>query len=63
MKFGGDLVREVRFGRHPGATRVVVDLRAAESDRVFTLDQPFRLVVDFKRAAGAAAAPAAVRRT
>ncbi len=60
VKFGGDLVREVRFGRHPGATRVVVDLRGAESYSVFTLYEPFRVVVDVKRAAGAAAAPAAV---
>jgi len=53
VKFGGDLVREVRFGRHPGATRVVVDLRGAESYSVFTLYEPFRVVVDVKRAAGA----------
>jgi len=57
LKFQGDLVREVRFGRHPGATRVVVDLRGAESYSVFTLYEPFRVVVDVKRAA---AAPAAV---
>ncbi|HVJ26039.1 MAG TPA: N-acetylmuramoyl-L-alanine amidase [Vicinamibacterales bacterium] len=57
VKFSGDLVREVRFGRHPGATRVVVDLRGAESYSVFTLYEPFRVVVDVKRSA--AAAPAA----
>ena len=60
VKFGGDLVREVRFGRHPGATRVVVDLRGAESYSVFTLYEPFRVVVDVKRAAGAAVPPATV---
>ena len=54
LKFQGDLVREVRFGRHPGATRVVVDLRGAESYSVFTLYEPFRVVVDVKRAATAA---------
>ena len=59
VKFGGDLVREVRFGRHPGATRVVVDLRGAESYSVFTLYEPFRVVVDVKRSAGAAPAAAA----
>lgn len=54
LKFPGDLVRDVRFGRHPGATRVVMDLRGAESYSVFTLYEPFRVVVDFKRAAAAA---------
>jgi N-acetylmuramoyl-L-alanine amidase len=56
MKFDDDLVREVRFGRHPGATRVVMDLSAVESYTVFTLYEPFRLIVDFKRAAPSAAA-------
>ena len=60
LRFGGDLVREVRFGRHPGATRVVVDLQGSESYSVFTLYEPFRVVVDVKRAAPAAAAPATV---
>ncbi|MBA3638172.1 MAG: N-acetylmuramoyl-L-alanine amidase [Acidobacteria bacterium] len=59
VKFSGDLAREVRFGRHPGATRVVVDLRGAESYSVFTLYEPFRVVVDVKRAATAAPAAAA----
>jgi N-acetylmuramoyl-L-alanine amidase len=56
MKFNDDLVREVRFGRHPGATRVVMDLSSVESYTVFTLYEPFRLIVDFKRAAPSAAA-------
>lgn len=55
LKFDDDLVREVRFGRHPGATRVVMDMEGAESYSVFTLYEPFRLVVDFKRAAAGAA--------
>ena len=57
LKFEGDLVREVRFGRHPGATRVVMDMEGAESYSVFTLYEPFRLVVDFKRAASGAPTP------
>ena len=60
VKFSGDLVREVRFGRHPDATRIVVDLRGAESYSVFTLYEPFRVVVDVKRSATAAPAAAAV---
>jgi N-acetylmuramoyl-L-alanine amidase len=55
MKFDDDLVKEVRFGRHPGATRVVMDLSSVESYTVFTLYEPFRLIVDFKRAATSAA--------
>ncbi|HVL66594.1 MAG TPA: N-acetylmuramoyl-L-alanine amidase [Vicinamibacterales bacterium] len=57
LKFDDDLVREVRFGRHPGATRIVMDMQAAESYSVFTLYDPFRIVVDFSRAAGGTPAP------
>ena len=60
LTFEDDIVREVRFGRHPEATRVVMDMEGAESYSVFTLYEPFRLVVDFKRDASAApAVPAA----
>ena len=54
LKFDDDLVREVRFGRHPGATRVVMDLTGADGYSVFTLYDPFRLVVDFRRSAASA---------
>ena len=57
LKFEDDLVKEVRFGRHPGATRVVMDMDGAESYSVFTLYEPFRLVVDFKRTAAGAPTP------
>jgi N-acetylmuramoyl-L-alanine amidase len=57
LKFDDDLVREVRFGRHPGATRVVMDMDGVESYSVFTLYEPFRLVVDFRRAAAGAPTP------
>jgi N-acetylmuramoyl-L-alanine amidase len=57
LKFDDQLVREVRLGRHPGATRVVMDMDGAESYSVFTLYEPFRLVVDFKRAAAGAPTP------
>lgn len=56
LKFQDDIVREIRFGRHPGATRVVMDMEGAESYSVFTLYDPFRIVIDFKRSAAAAAA-------
>jgi N-acetylmuramoyl-L-alanine amidase len=57
LKFDDQLVREVRLGRHPGATRVVMDMDGAESYSVFTLYEPFRLVVDFKRSAAGAPTP------
>jgi N-acetylmuramoyl-L-alanine amidase len=53
LKFPDDIVREIRLGRHPNATRIVMDMQGAESYSVFTLYDPFRLVIDFKRAASA----------
>jgi N-acetylmuramoyl-L-alanine amidase len=51
MRFTDDIVREIRLGRHPNATRIVMDMEGVESYSVFTLYDPFRLIVDFKRAA------------
>ena len=57
LKFTDDIVREIRLGRHPrNTTRVVMDMESADSYSVFTLYNPFRLVVDFKRSAGAVSA-------
>jgi N-acetylmuramoyl-L-alanine amidase len=48
LRFGDDLVREVRFGRHPrNTTRIVFDLEGVENYSAFTLYGPFRLVIDF----------------
>lgn len=55
LRFTNDIVREVRVGRHPGATRVVMDMEGAEGYSVFTLYDPFRIVVDFRRAAAGVA--------
>jgi N-acetylmuramoyl-L-alanine amidase len=70
LKFTDDIVREIRLGRHPNATRIVMDMEGAESFSVFTLYDPFRVVVDFKRMATPApvaapppALPPAVRQT
>jgi N-acetylmuramoyl-L-alanine amidase len=70
LKFPDDIVREIRLGRHPNATRIVMDMEGAESYSVFTLYDPFRLIVDFKRAASPPpvaapppALPAATRQT
>ena len=63
LKFDDALVREVRLGRHPNATRVVMDMEGAESYSVFTLYDPFRIVVDFKRSAANAPRPLPPART
>jgi N-acetylmuramoyl-L-alanine amidase len=54
-------VTAVRLGKRPGgATRVVLDLDDAGRYNVFTLDDPYRIVVDIRRAgAGTDAVPAA----
>ncbi len=70
LKFTDDIVREIRLGRHPNATRIVMDMEGAETYSVFTLYDPFRVVVDFKRtttplppAAPPTALPPATRQT
>jgi N-acetylmuramoyl-L-alanine amidase len=61
LKFDDDVVREIRLGRHPrSTTRIVMDMESVEAYSVFTLYNPFRLVVDFKRAASAARSTAPV---
>src|SRR5687767_2597719 len=59
LKFTDNIVREIRIGLHPNTTRVVMDMEGAESYSVFTLYDPFRLVVDFKRSANAPPPPVA----
>jgi N-acetylmuramoyl-L-alanine amidase len=44
----GDLVRQVRVGRHPGnTTRVVLDTDGVSSYSIYPLYSPYRLVIDF----------------
>jgi hypothetical protein len=51
LKFDGDVVKEVRLGRHPQqTTRVVVDLEGVSGYTVYPLYGPFRLVIDLRRA-------------
>ncbi len=46
----GDVVREIRIGTHPGSvTRVVVDTRGVARHSLFTLYNPYRLVLDLYR--------------
>src|SRR6188472_4229864 len=63
LNFNDDIVKEIRLGRQPqNTTRVVMDLEGVDTYSVFTLYNPYRVVVDFRRKttinASAAAAPA-----
>ena len=56
LKFDDDVVREIRLGRHPQTTtRVVLDLTGVDAYSVYSLYNPYRLVIDFRRAAAARA--------
>ncbi len=62
-----DAVKQVRVGRQPAATRVVLDLASSSRVSVFALYNPFRVVIDTERAlapaaVAAVAAPAPVER-
>jgi N-acetylmuramoyl-L-alanine amidase len=61
LRYPEDVVREIRLGRHPqDVTRVVMDTEGVASYSVFTLYNPFRVIVDFKRSTGATPAAVAV---
>ena len=50
IAFQGDVVQRVRIGRHPdNRTRVVFDLQGAGRHSVYSLYNPYRLVIDFER--------------
>jgi N-acetylmuramoyl-L-alanine amidase len=58
LSFSDDIVREIRLGRHPqNTTRVVMDTEGVDSYSVFTLYNPYRVIVDFRRKGLAAAPP------
>lgn len=53
LSWSDDVVRKVRLGRpESGTTRVVLDLEGTRRYSVFTLYNPYRLVVDLERADG-----------
>jgi N-acetylmuramoyl-L-alanine amidase len=59
LKFDGDIVKEVRLGRHPqNTTRLVMDLDGVSSYTVYPLYNPYRLVIDLQRAAPGHEVPA-----
>jgi N-acetylmuramoyl-L-alanine amidase len=50
QKFTDGLVRQIRIGDRPGNTaRIVLDLEATAAHSVFTLYNPFRVVIDCER--------------
>jgi N-acetylmuramoyl-L-alanine amidase len=50
IPYADDVVKQVRIGRQADArTRVVLDLRGAGRYSVYTLYDPYRIVVDFER--------------
>jgi N-acetylmuramoyl-L-alanine amidase len=68
LRYDADIVRHIRLGRHPNnTTRVVLDLENVDRYNVFTLDKPYRIVIDserpqLERAASPVAAPPAIPR-
>lgn len=63
LTFTDGLVKQIRLGRRPeNTTRVVLDMEGVENYSVFTLYNPYRLMVDLKGAVGGAA-PATVATT
>ena len=57
FRYDSDVVRHVRLGRHPNnTTRVVLDLENVGRYSVFTLYNPYRIVIDAERAPGVQAA-------
>jgi len=56
MSFDDEVVRNIRLGKRPGdTTRVVLDIEGASRYSVFSLYDPFRIVVDVERPASASA--------
>ena len=52
ISYTDDIVRQIRTGRHPnGTVRVVLDLDGVARYSVFTLYNPYRVVIDCERAA------------
>jgi len=58
FRYDADIIRHIRLGRHPGrTTRIVLDLANVSRYSVFTLYNPYRIVIDAERAPGAERTP------
>lgn len=61
ISYSDDIVRQIRTGRHPnGTVRVVLDLDGVARHSVFTLYNPYRVVIDCERATAVAITQATV---
>ena len=50
FRYDSDIVRHIRLGRHPNSTtRIVLDLENVGRYSVFTLYNPYRIVIDVER--------------
>ena len=53
FRYDSDVIRHIRIGRHPNnTTRVVLDLENVSRFSVFTLYNPYRIVIDAERSTG-----------
>lgn len=58
LKYDGDMVKEVRLGRHPqNTTRLVIDIEGVSGYSVYPMYAPYRLIIDLRRATASAPAP------
>jgi N-acetylmuramoyl-L-alanine amidase len=55
LSYPNDVVRKIRVGRQQNAARVVLDLEGSARHSVYTLYNPYRVVIDFDRPAAAPA--------
>lgn len=62
IALGGDVV-DVRVGVHPGKTRLVVELTERVPYKIFTLANPYRVVIDFPELGWRIRAPGKSRKT
>jgi N-acetylmuramoyl-L-alanine amidase len=46
LRYPSEVLRQIRVGRHPNATRVVLDFEEVGRHSVYTLYNPFRIVID-----------------
>ena len=58
LTYPDDVVRKIRVGRQESAARVVLDLEGSPRHSVYTLYNPYRVVIDFDRPRRAVEAPA-----
>jgi N-acetylmuramoyl-L-alanine amidase len=64
LTYPDDAVRQIRIGRHPqNTTRVAIDLADVARYTVFTLYNPYRVVIDCERRPGVAAHAAPLEAT